>query len=128
MAAEFPARIKALLTEWARAQAEYADGTPMQKDALQALAWIEANPGSVADGIQSATNREHEYLVMKSSDLIAAGLTEAELDQLQEISKKVDQCRRDAGLPDLETVVVEKGWPEYEPTWAAIEKRVVATT
>jgi len=27
----------------------------------------------------------------------------------------------------LEYVVVEKDWPEFEPTWQAIEKRVTKT-
>ncbi len=72
-------------------------------------------------------NREQRYLVLKSSDMIAAGLTETELDQLQAICAKVDQYRRNAGKPDLETVVVEKDWPEYEPTWQAIEQRLAAT-
>lgn len=71
-------------------------------------------------------NREQRYLVLKSSDMIATGLTETELDQLQAICAKVDQYRRNAGKPVLETVVVEKDWPEYEPTWAAIEQRVAA--
>ena len=70
--------------------------------------------------------REQQYLVLKSSDVIASGLSKTELDQLEAICNKVDECRRNAGKPDLETVVVEKDWPEYEPTWKAIEHRVLA--
>lgn len=74
----------------------------------------------------NAFNRENRYLVLKSADVIAAGITETELNQLQAICAKVDQYRRNAGKPDLEAVVVEKDWPEYEPTWHAIEQRVTA--
>lgn len=76
---------------------------------------------------ESKFNREQRYVVLKASDVIAAGLTETELDQLQAISNKVDLYRRNAGKPDLETVVVEKDWPEYEPTWTAIEQRAAAS-
>ena len=35
-------------------------------------------------------------------------------------------CRALAGKPALHCVVVEKDWPEYEPTWVDIEARVSA--
>lgn len=68
--------------------------------------------------------RENRYVVLKGSDLQAMGLTESELEFLSDLCSKVDQHRRDAGKPDLQCVVVEKDWPEYEPTWAAIERRM----
>ncbi len=68
--------------------------------------------------------REIRYVVLKATDLQAAGLTHTELDTLRAICAKVDQYRMDAGKPDLECVVVEKDWPEYEPTWLAIERRM----
>ncbi len=68
--------------------------------------------------------RENRYFVLKATDLQACGLTEVELDSLVAITGKVDQYRRDAGKPDLECVIVEKNWPEYEPTWQAIENRM----
>lgn len=44
MAPDFPPRMKALLAEWATADAaQYQDGTSMKKDARQALEWVEAN-------------------------------------------------------------------------------------
>lgn len=81
--------------------------------------------GYMAESNQSTFDREQRYLVMKSSDVIAAGLTETELDQLQAICAKVDQYRTNAGKPNLESLVIEKDWPEYEPTWKAIEQRVI---
>lgn len=74
----------------------------------------------------SQFNREHRYVVLKASDLRAVGLTERELEILERVCAKVDQYRRDTGKPDLECVVVEKDWPEYEPTWKAIERRVLS--
>lgn len=74
----------------------------------------------------SEFTRENRYLVLKASDMVAVGLTEVELDQLQAICAKVDQYRVAAGKPDLECVVVEKDWPEYEPTWQAIEHRMAS--
>lgn len=40
---------------------------------------------------------------------------------------KIYDGRDDDMNPVLEYVVVEKDWPEYEPTWQAIEKRVTKT-
>ena len=68
--------------------------------------------------------RETPYVVLSAKDLTAVGLTEAELDSLAAISAKVDQYRLDSCKHYLECVVVEKGWPEYEPTWLAIEHRL----
>lgn len=72
--------------------------------------------------------REIRYVVLKASDVSAAGLTNTEMDSLEAICRKVDQYRNDAGKPDLRTVVVEKDWPEYEPTWQAIESRMSSAT
>jgi len=72
--------------------------------------------------------RETPYVVLKAKDLQAAGLSDVEFDALSAVCAKVDQHRRDAGKLDLECVVVEKDWPEYEPTWQAIERRVLAAS
>lgn len=74
----------------------------------------------------SKFKREIRYVVLKASDMQAAGLTDAEMAALTAVCSKVDQYRRDAGKPDLECMVVEKDWPEYEPTWQAIEQRMAA--
>lgn len=71
--------------------------------------------------------REGRYFVLKTADVIAAGLTQDEVNQLEAINRKVDEYRSSAGKPSLECVVVEKDWPEYEPTWTAIEQRVAAS-
>jgi hypothetical protein len=71
--------------------------------------------------------RENRYVVFKATDLQAVGLTEAELNFLKAINSKVDQYRIESGKPDFQCVVVEKDWPEYEPTWKAIENRVNTT-
>ena len=70
--------------------------------------------------------REINYVVLKASDLQAVELTEEELETLRKVRARVDQYRKDAGKQVLECVVVEKDWPEYEPTWLSIERRVAS--
>lgn len=67
--------------------------------------------------------REHRYLVLKLTDIRAAGLMADELDWLENICEAVNIHRRSRGKQDLACVVVESDWPEYEPTWRAVEKR-----
>lgn len=67
--------------------------------------------------------RERRYLVMKLKDLDAC-LTAEEMRILSIIATKCGGYRRAAGKPDLECVVVESDWPEFEPTLAAIEARM----
>ena len=67
--------------------------------------------------------REDRYMVFKISDVVEhCTKTEAlHLARLYEIQRV---GRKDAGKAELECVVVESDWPEYEPTWKAIEARV----
>ena len=37
---------------------------------------------------------------------------------------KINEGRFRDGKPEIEAVVVESDWPEYEPTWEAIKKRM----
>lgn len=72
--------------------------------------------------------RENRYLVVKRSDLQAAFfMLRPELSAMFEtILKTIELARKARGKPPLCCVVVESDWPEYEPTWAAIEARVDA--
>jgi hypothetical protein len=67
--------------------------------------------------------REFRYAVIKRKDADAA-LTPEERDQLSDLLWKVACWRERNGKPPLECVVVEHDWPEYEPTWKAIEARM----
>jgi hypothetical protein len=67
--------------------------------------------------------RERRYLVVKLKDA-AAYLSPDERDQLERLAAKCGLARIDAGKPPLECVVVESDWPEYEPTWRAIQQRM----
>ena len=75
--------------------------------------------------------RENRYLVIKRTDLEAAKnkVTGAELETFYYVCEMIEATRT-VGLkkPALVCVVVEQDWPEYEPTWKAIEKRVDART
>lgn len=70
--------------------------------------------------------REDRYLVLKRSD-IEAGLYEGEALFLDRLARLVESSRINHGKPPLKCVVVESDWPEYEPTWEAIQKRMEST-
>jgi len=67
--------------------------------------------------------REDRYVVLKIKDLHEY-LPQPLIDHLCSIALEVAAGRRMAGKEPLECVVVESDWPEYEPTWAAIEARM----
>lgn len=67
--------------------------------------------------------REARYLVVKKTDMVPA-LTIMEMLALHSLCEKIAKNRKAQGKPRLECVVVEADWPEYEPTWRAIERRV----
>ena len=67
--------------------------------------------------------RENRYFVLKLSD-IDKYLSDVEKETLSTISSSIAVGRSIDNKPDLKCVVVEHDWPEYEPTWGAIEKRV----
>ena len=69
--------------------------------------------------------REHRYFVLKLTDA-DRWLTATERLILAAIGEKVEAHRCNTGKAPLECVVVERDWPEYEPTWKAIEARVDA--
>ena len=67
--------------------------------------------------------REPRYIVFKIKDLEAYCNTEA-MVALQRIGDRIAEGRRDHGKAPFNAVVVEQDWPEFEPTWAAIEARM----
>ena len=73
----------------------------------------------------SGFKRENRYLVLKRAD-IPKYLSLADQLEIARLTALIDTGRELDGRPDLECVIVESDWPEYGPTWAAIEKRVDA--
>lgn len=69
--------------------------------------------------------REERYIVLKLTD-VSAALTDVDAKALKAICDKVTEHRIRRGAAMMDCVVVEHDWPEYEPTWAAIERRVDA--
>lgn len=67
--------------------------------------------------------REERYIVFKLSD-VERYLTDADRSHLAMMKNEIDTGRDCANKPPLDCVVVESDWPEYEPTWKAIEARV----
>lgn len=67
--------------------------------------------------------REERYLVFKLSDA-EEHFTPGEKQHLERLVEVQRTGREEAGKPPLECVVIESDWPEYEPTWRAIETRM----
>jgi len=67
--------------------------------------------------------RENRYLVIKRKD-IEEYLSYEQRMMLDSLADNVKYRRLLAGKRDDTFVCVADDWPEYEPTWAAIEKRV----
>ena len=70
--------------------------------------------------VSSQFEREERYIVLKKTDLSDDMLREA-----LAIKKGVDFARAVMEEPKRSYLVVESDWPEYEPTWKAIEARMV---
>lgn len=68
--------------------------------------------------------REQRYIVLKLSDFPNASITEEEKEIFNTVCDKLTASRAKTGKPPLLCVVVEHDWPEYAPTWQAIEARV----
>ena len=67
---------------------------------------------------------EPRYIVLKLKDIAAAGVTADEIAAFNVVCDKVSAWRTGAGKGLLECLVVEKDWPEYQPTLAALSDRV----
>ena len=67
--------------------------------------------------------REDRYIVFKVSDLGNS----LKGDEIRRLAREYAEQRRLKGKEPLDCVVVESDWPEYEPTWRAIEARVTGT-
>lgn len=70
--------------------------------------------------------RGARYVVLKNADIMQC-LTVNELIELRYIQARVGEHRTAIGKPRLDCVVVESDWPEYEPTWNAIEMRMTGS-
>ncbi len=76
--------------------------------------------------------RENRYLVIKKRDVTAAidaGLISFKhADDLNIIAAVINDNRERQGKGQLQCVVVESDWPEYEAVWAMIEARIDGTS
>lgn len=71
--------------------------------------------------------RENRYLVIKLSDfkLVPKAFRPSTIKRdLMDVGKNMAHWREESGKAPLNCVVVESDWPEYEPTWDAIQRRV----
>jgi len=69
-------------------------------------------------------HRENRYIVFKLSD-VEKYLGKSGISRLAEFTNYIDYRRSTKNKDPLACVVVESDWPEYEPTWAAIEARML---
>ena len=67
--------------------------------------------------------REDRYIVFKLSD-VERYLTAADRTYLEMMKNEIDAGRDCANTPPFKGLIVESDWPEYEPTWRAVEARV----
>lgn len=67
--------------------------------------------------------RENRYSVIKWKDA-EKYLSPDELETLALIGASITASRLVDEKPELECVVVEQDWPEYESTWQAIKGRM----
>lgn len=68
--------------------------------------------------------REERYMVIKYKD--ALYLSETDNAHLSRIGKRIEKIRAERGKQPFKAVVVESDWPEYEPTFKAIEARITS--
>ena len=67
--------------------------------------------------------RENRYVVFKRSDM-RKYLSQSECKQVEGLALHICLSREGDGKHPLNCLVVESDWPEFEPTWGAIEARV----
>jgi len=68
--------------------------------------------------------RENRYVIFKSTD-IQRYLTTEDKHLLLLLDNKISKGRCDDNRPQLNAVVVEEDWPEYEKVWQMIEDGVL---
>lgn len=81
---------------------------------------IESNEKQEAS---SEFKREPRYIVLKLSDM-KKYLYECQITNIYSAGQLIANGRARDGRPPFNAVVVEQDWPEFEPTWAAIEARM----
>ncbi len=67
--------------------------------------------------------RENRYIVIKAKDADKY-LNDLEKDKLAAVCASINDGRAIDNKPEVECVVVESDWPEYDQTWRAIAARV----
>ena len=67
--------------------------------------------------------QEDLYIIFKESDMNAY-LSSSEADEVRYLNRVVNAGRTREGKDNLNGVFVEEHWPEFEPTWDAIQARI----
>lgn len=67
--------------------------------------------------------RERRYTIFKHSD-IEKYLNEEQIEKLFELESEISFRRQQEGRGLMSGLVIERDWPEFEPAWTMIERRV----
>jgi len=76
------------------------------------------------EAAQKAFENQYAAIIIFKMASDVNSLTGEQKQNLSEIVGAIDLIRMARDKDSLECVVVEHDWPEYEPTWEAIAKRV----
>lgn len=69
--------------------------------------------------------KEPRYVVFDTTDIFDY-LSDDQIAAIEQIGQRISKGRAEAGKPEFNAVVVERDWPEFDQTWAAIEARITA--
>ncbi len=82
-----------------------------------------SNPKPGEGQVPTHFRREERYIVFKIKDCMIH-LGSDQYEDLMHMAAQVGNRRRAMGMTDRKTLVIESDWPEYEPTWKAIQDRM----
>lgn len=69
---------------------------------------------------------EKRYIVLKIKDVLST-LTPKQQDDLDRMCFQINLNRESRGRSPVDSLVIEKDWPEYEPTLKLLSERVDKT-
>lgn len=94
---------------------------------MNAKGYAALSPRQEAQGAQAGEfQREDRYLVIKRKDL--GLLSPTDRDLALTLMEELRAVMATWNVPERQYLVIEGDWPEYEPTWAAIQARVAGRT
>ena len=78
-----------------------------------------------SDNEETEMDLESRYVTFKHKD-ISGALDSCDLEAFEALCDKINKFRKARGAGELEGIVIEKDWPEYQPTLDLLSKRINA--